>query len=185
MGALGKVLDFEAPDVGRSAEAAAAILLARLALRFARLESLALVSRRLSAAARAGGTDDPGSKPGPGDAESCERVAWAASAAAAALKQTCLPRAVALQWMLARRGVEAELCLGFPRGGSRLPGHAWVEVGSRRIGDGPEADPRGPGDGGLEVLCRLPREKTPSAGPAEPSAASLPRAARPSAAGPA
>ena len=174
MGSLRRILDLDAQDVGRSAEAAVALVLARLALRFVRLEALTVFSRRLWCAARDAGArtgSDPARLPAPGAAEALERVAWATNAAAGALGQTCLPRSVALQWMLARRGVEAELCLGFPREGTRLPGHAWIEVGSRTLGHGTGGDGGDGGDGGasstraLEVLCRLPRRAALPGGP--------------------
>ena len=153
MGLLGKVLDRDTPDVGRAAEAAATILLSRLALRLVRLEVLVELSRGLASA--------PGDTEG--GTEALERVAWATNAAGAVLGATCLPRSLALQWMLARRGVASDLCLGFPREGPLLPGHAWVEVGAKPIGDGSVGTGDEPGTGPFELLCRLPRRGPDSA----------------------
>jgi len=53
----------------------------------------------------------------------------------------CLPRAMALQWMLARRGISTTLLIGVARGeamGQLHDLHAWVEVnGTTVIGTDP------------------------------------------------
>lgn len=158
MGRLDRILRLDATDVGRSVEAVAAILVARVALRVWRLESLAEFSRALSRAASGvdgtvvGALDSGGS-------EAWERVAWATGTAGAVLGATCLPRSVALQWMLARRGVESDLCLGFPRRGPVVPGHAWVEVGSTPLGQGRGAVDEAPDSPALELFCRLPLQR--------------------------
>jgi transglutaminase superfamily protein len=41
----------------------------------------------------------------------------------------CLPRALAVQAMLRRRGIASRLCLGVTREEQKLIAHAWVEVG--------------------------------------------------------
>jgi hypothetical protein len=41
----------------------------------------------------------------------------------------CLPRALAAQAMLRRRGIASRLCLGAARDGKSLAAHAWVEIG--------------------------------------------------------
>lgn len=153
MGLLARALDADAGDVGRSVEAAAAIVLARLSLRFVRLEVLARLSDRLAGAA---GDVRGGTAP---EDETCDRAARAATVAGAVLGATCLPRSLALQWMLARRGVASDLCVGFPREGARFPGHAWIEVGARPLGADAADGERGDPAGGLEVLCRLPRRE--------------------------
>lgn len=150
---LGKLLAADPGDVGRAVEAAAAIVLARLSLRLARLESLTDFSGRLAEASAAG--------PAPSslDTETWERAASASNAAGAVLGTTCLPKALALQWTLARRGFASDLCLGFPREGAPLPGHAWIEAGDRSFGRGEPADGRGPSPRTFEILCRLPRRR--------------------------
>jgi transglutaminase-like putative cysteine protease len=45
----------------------------------------------------------------------------------------CLPRAMATQAMLRRRGIASRLCLGVARDGRSLAAHAWVEVGQQVI----------------------------------------------------
>jgi len=40
----------------------------------------------------------------------------------------CLPRSLALQLLLRRRGIDARLRIGARRVDSRLDGHAWIEV---------------------------------------------------------
>ncbi len=54
---------------------------------------------------------------------------------------TCLPRSLALQRMLARRGIAASLAIGVRREGGdagMIAAHAWVEVGGQAVGE-PEA----------------------------------------------
>jgi hypothetical protein len=46
---------------------------------------------------------------------------------------TCLRRALALQWMLARRGIETKLCFGVRRA-EGLEAHAWLEYHNQPIG---------------------------------------------------
>ncbi len=46
---------------------------------------------------------------------------------------TCLVRAVALRWILRRRGEAAEVVLGVAREGDRFLAHAWVDSGSLRL----------------------------------------------------
>ena len=45
----------------------------------------------------------------------------------------CLPRAMATQAMLRRRGIASRLCLGVARDGRSLAAHAWVEIGQQVI----------------------------------------------------
>jgi hypothetical protein len=45
------------------------------------------------------------------------------------MRALCLPRALAAQAMLRRRGVASRLCLGAARDGEALAAHAWIELG--------------------------------------------------------
>lgn len=49
----------------------------------------------------------------------------------------CLTRSIALQRMLARRGLPARVCIGVRREASSLEAHAWVELHGRIMGDDP------------------------------------------------
>ncbi len=53
------------------------------------------------------------------------------------LPMGCLRRALALQWLLGRRGIPATLRFGVQREGKALQAHAWLEVEGR-----PVAEPR-------------------------------------------
>jgi hypothetical protein len=71
------------------------------------------------------------------------QIAVAVSRAAAhhLIPMTCLPRSLALQRMLAARGIPAELRIGVrkePSGGGAIAAHAWIEVGGVPVGE-PEA----------------------------------------------
>lgn len=84
----------------------------------------------------------------------CQRVVRALGRAAAhhLWPMTCLPRALALRRMLARRGIAATLRIGVRRAGASLAAHAWIEVSGNAIGE-PEAieerfRPLLPADGG-------------------------------------
>ncbi len=62
---------------------------------------------------------------------------------------TCLRQALVLQWLLARRGIAAELRIGVRREADRLMAHAWLEK------DGLPLEPRGVGSQRFEPLSRL------------------------------
>ena len=51
------------------------------------------------------------------------------------LSMTCLPRALTLQWMLGRRGIPTQLCIGINRSSTGMLAHAWVELAGRAIGE--------------------------------------------------
>lgn len=55
------------------------------------------------------------------------------------MKALCLPRALAAQTMLRRRGIASRLCLGVARDGGALAAHAWIEIGQDMIVGGAEA----------------------------------------------
>jgi hypothetical protein len=65
-------------------------------------------------------------------------VCWAVETAGAWTKALCLPRALAAQTMLRRRGIASRLCLGVAREGGALAAHAWLEVGGNTIVGGVE-----------------------------------------------
>lgn len=55
------------------------------------------------------------------------------------MQAVCLPRAVAAQAMLRRRGIASRLCLGAARNSGDLVAHAWLELDQATIiGGGPE-----------------------------------------------
>jgi hypothetical protein len=62
-------------------------------------------------------------------------VAWAVETAGEKkwIRAVCLPRALAAQIMLRRRGIASEFCLGVARNGASLIAHAWVEIGLRVV----------------------------------------------------
>lgn len=84
-----------------------------------------------------------------------DRIAWAVDAASGRLGGRCLLRSVALQALLARRGVASEICIGFREGENPIPGHAWVEVAARPLGADGAALASRPFER-YEVLLRLP-----------------------------
>jgi hypothetical protein len=55
------------------------------------------------------------------------------------MKAACLPRALAAQAMLRRRGIASQLCLGVARDNGALSAHAWLELGQAIIVGGNEA----------------------------------------------
>lgn len=48
---------------------------------------------------------------------------------------TCLPRSLALQALLRRHGIEADLRIGVRREAGELRAHAWIEQAGRPIGE--------------------------------------------------
>ncbi|HEY0514527.1 MAG TPA: lasso peptide biosynthesis B2 protein [Thermoanaerobaculia bacterium] len=73
-----------------------------------------------------------------------DRLVWATAAAARhhLYPMRCLPRALALRWLLARQGVAAELRIGVTREGDGLAAHAWVERRGRPVGEPPGVEER-------------------------------------------
>ena len=68
-------------------------------------------------------------------------ASWAVDAVAARsrLGSASLPRALALQLMLRRRGIVSRLCLGVAREHGALAAHAWIEVAGDGRGGAAEA----------------------------------------------
>jgi len=121
---------------GRTLEAAGFLVIARLLVgrvKFAHWRPLLGSRLPLSADRRATA----------GSGETAERVAAAVDRAATRLggSAKCLPRAIAAQWMLRRRGVPAVVHLGVMPGrerGTLDDLHAWTTVAGE---DGPPSDP--------------------------------------------
>jgi hypothetical protein len=67
-------------------------------------------------------------------------VAWAVETVGAKTRALCLPRALAAQTMLRRRGIASRLCLGVAREAGELVAHAWVEIGREKIVGGAVAE---------------------------------------------
>lgn len=58
------------------------------------------------------------------------------------MRALCLPRALAAQAMLRRRGIASRLCLGAARDSEALAAHAWIELGHEVIVGGGAEQPR-------------------------------------------
>lgn len=116
------------PEWRLFAAAAALLPLFRLMLLVAPFEA---VHRRARTAARL-----PTPPPEDGAAAT---VSWAVSAAARRIPfATCLSQALAVQFLLARRGIESTLWLGARRTEvGRFSAHAWVQCGGRFVIGGP------------------------------------------------
>jgi len=111
-------------------EAAVGVFLAQLAVRFIPTARLFAWAERPPRRVRRFATDET------------RWIAWAVERVGrgAQLNSACLPRALAAQAMLRRRGIPSRLCLGVAREGSGLLAHAWVEIGQDKIVGGAEAD---------------------------------------------
>ncbi|MBI5964687.1 MAG: lasso peptide biosynthesis B2 protein [Chloroflexi bacterium] len=48
---------------------------------------------------------------------------------------TCLVKSFALRWMLTRRGISVQLCIGIGKTSSEVHAHAWVEMAGVPIGE--------------------------------------------------
>jgi hypothetical protein len=68
-------------------------------------------------------------------------VSWAVETAGTTwwLRSLCLPKALAAQAMLRRRGIPSRVCLGVARKGEQLTAHAWTEVGDQVVVGGDES----------------------------------------------
>jgi hypothetical protein len=75
-------------------------------------------------------------------AEEISWISWAVESLAARpwTRALCLPRALAAQAMLRRRGIAGRLCLGVRRTAEQLDAHAWVEIGGNTVVGGDAAD---------------------------------------------
>ena len=51
------------------------------------------------------------------------------------LSMTCLPRALALHWMLVRRGIPAQVQIGVTKTAQGIQAHAWLEVDGQQVGE--------------------------------------------------
>lgn len=110
-------------------EAAVMLVAARLAVRFVPAERLAVWASR---------------PPRRINRFTLGEVGWIALAVETIgtkpwMQALCLPRALAAQAMLRRRGIASRLCLGVARDGDGLAAHAWIELGQEIIVGGSEA----------------------------------------------
>ncbi len=71
-------------------------------------------------------------------ADEARWVAWAIEERGA--RAPALPRALAAQAMLRRRGIASRLCLGVAREGGEVAAHAWVEIGNDKIAGGAKVE---------------------------------------------
>jgi hypothetical protein len=55
-----------------------------------------------------------------------------------ALHVTCLPESLVVWWLLAKKGITADLRLGIRNQEGRLDGHAWVEVNHQVVSGDPD-----------------------------------------------
>lgn len=110
-------------------EATLALIWARIAVRvFPAARVLAWASRPPHRVSRFAGTE-------------VGWVSWAIETSGSKrwIRAKCLPRALAAQAMLRRRGIASRLCLGVARQGEALSAHAWIELGQEAIVGGAEA----------------------------------------------
>lgn len=116
-----RALDRE--DRGSFVRAWAYLLLADLAVRVLPVHRVEALLRRLGG--RSGRPVDPG------------RLARLVGAASRhhLWPMTCLPRSLALQALLRRHGISADLRIGVRREAGELRAHAWIEQAGRPVGE--------------------------------------------------
>jgi hypothetical protein len=117
-------------DLRAFARAWGLLLAVDLALRAV---SFAWLERRL-APAPAGAARDEDEEP---DEATVGRLVWSVAAAARhhLYPMRCVPRALALRWLLGRHGLSTVLKIGVLRQDGTLAAHAWVERDGRAIGE--------------------------------------------------
>jgi hypothetical protein len=111
-------------------EAAIMLVLARLAVRFVPTARIFAWANRSPRRIQRFAVDEVG------------WISWAVEDLGARpwMNALCLPRALAAQAMLRRRGIASRVCLGVTRERGGLAAHAWVEIGKDKIVGGAEAD---------------------------------------------
>ena len=104
-------------------EATVMLAIARLAVRFLPARSVIAWASRAPRRVNRFATEDVG------------WISWAVDTIGDKtwMKALCLPRALAAQAMLRRRGIASKLCLGVARAGEGLAAHAWIEMGAQVI----------------------------------------------------
>lgn len=107
------------------------VALGLLALPYDRLERA--LRRRVAARSR------PLPAAGPGGRRIAELVAIAARRQV--VRTRCLERALTARWLLAGRGIAADLRIGVRLEGGRLAAHAWLETGGRPCAEAAAAAP--------------------------------------------
>lgn len=126
---------------------------------FLRLALVVLPFRTVLRLTRPRGPGKPSLAPG-SDSVLQERVAAAVTGASRLVPGTrCLPRALAGQALLRRRGIAAELKIGVARGagGEGLQAHAWLEAGGTPLLTGGPLEP-------YTLLSGTARPSPPKAG---------------------
>ncbi|MEO5595972.1 MAG: lasso peptide biosynthesis B2 protein [Lysobacteraceae bacterium] len=63
-----------------------------------------------------------------------------------AIRTTCLRQALLLQWLLRRRGLDAQLRIGVRKNNAALDAHAWVELDGVALGEPDLAHAKFPDD---------------------------------------
>ena len=57
-------------------------------------------------------------------------------------RANCLPQSLATWWLLRRRGIESDLCIGARKVDERLEAHAWVEYSGGVLNDSADVQQR-------------------------------------------
>lgn len=79
-----------------------------------------------------------------------------AAAARGPLRASCLAQSLTIWWLLRRRGIDSDVCIGVRRSGARLEAHAWTEHRGRVLDGGAGAGARfSPFAGPSGILARL------------------------------
>lgn len=107
------------------------------AMPFRRLVRWTDVPRRGARSDRSGGADPP-------DAATIRRMAWAVHAVCRRFfpDRPCLTQALALRFLLARRGMASDLRIGVARSGDAVAAHAWLERDGHVLIGGADAPQR-------------------------------------------
>ncbi|MGH9739876.1 MAG: lasso peptide biosynthesis B2 protein [Candidatus Acidiferrales bacterium] len=116
----------------RVLEAAGGLLLTRLCLSVAGFRRWKAAIEWLTAGSAAPGR--PATHPEMEFAGAMDR--WEAAAARhVPISANCLECSLTLWWLLRRRGIAAELCIGGRKEHGRFEAHAWVELGGMVVSD--------------------------------------------------
>lgn len=128
---VARFLAMSRPDRWLLAQAIVVLPMMRMALRLMGFKRTHLTLRRLRPIR---GKEEGATRRSMEEAARAAQLVYAA-ARHGLLDRNCLTQSLTLWWLLRRRGIESEICIGVRKVGDGLEAHAWVEHSGNVLGD--------------------------------------------------